>query len=68
MLKVQTMPANQECMLTAAIAAILLHCCCVCDLKVFDRPFLFFLVEGSTQSVLFQGAVTDPTAGGAGGA
>lgn len=32
---------------------------------VFDRPFLFFLVEGSTQSVLFQGAVTDPTAGGA---
>jgi serine protease inhibitor len=28
---------------------------------VFDRPFLFFLVDDATQSVLFQGLVTDPT-------
>jgi len=28
---------------------------------VFDRPFLFFLVDDTTQTVLFQGAVTDPT-------
>lgn len=28
---------------------------------VFDRPFLFFLVDGTTETVLFQGAVTDPS-------
>jgi serpin B len=28
---------------------------------VFDRPFMFFLVDGTTQTVLFQGAVTDPS-------
>jgi serine protease inhibitor len=28
---------------------------------VFDRPFLFFLVDDVTQAVLFQGVVTDPT-------
>lgn len=28
---------------------------------VFDRPFLFFLVDGTTQTVLFQGAVSDPS-------
>lgn len=28
--------------------------------QVFDRPFLFFIVETTTQTVLFQGAITDP--------
>lgn len=29
-------------------------------LQVFDRPFLFFLVETTTQTVIFQGAIADP--------
>jgi serine protease inhibitor len=28
--------------------------------QVFNRPFLFFLVDGATQTVLFQGAITNP--------
>lgn len=31
---------------------------------VFDRPFLFFLVDETTQTVLFQGPVTDPSKSG----
>jgi serine protease inhibitor len=37
---------------------------CACPpplLQVFDRPFLFFLVDDTTKTVLFQGAVTDPS-------
>lgn len=30
-------------------------------LQVFDRPFLIFIVDTVTQTVLLQGAVTDPT-------
>lgn len=30
-------------------------------LQVFDRPFLFFIVDTVTQTMLLQGAVTDPT-------
>jgi serine protease inhibitor len=33
----------------------------VWSVQVFDRPFLFFLVDGTTQTVLFQGAVSDPS-------
>jgi serine protease inhibitor len=29
-------------------------------LQAFNRPFLFFLVDNATQTVLFQGAITDP--------
>lgn len=29
--------------------------------QVFDRPFLFFVVETTTQTVLFQGVITDPS-------
>lgn len=32
-----------------------------CAVQVFDRPFLFFLIDGTTETVLFQGAVTDPS-------
>jgi hypothetical protein len=30
---------------------------------VFNRPFLFFVVETTTQTVLFQGVITDPSLG-----
>lgn len=31
---------------------------------VFNRPFLFFLMDSTTQTVLFQGSITDPRGGG----
>jgi serine protease inhibitor len=33
-------------------------------MQVFNRPFLFFLVDSITQTVLFQGSITDPRGGG----
>jgi hypothetical protein len=46
------------------LRALFEPCCgvlCCAAVQVFDRPFMFFLVDGTTQTVLFQGAVTDPS-------
>jgi hypothetical protein len=47
--------------LLCALTCCLMLCCAV---QIFDRPFLFFLVDETTQTVLFQGAVTDPSKSG----
>jgi serine protease inhibitor len=49
------------------LSAVRAVSCCVmlcCAVQIFDRPFLFFLVDETTQTVLFQGAVTDPSKSG----
>lgn len=37
--------------------------CVAAGPQVFNRPFLFFVVETTTQTVLFQGVITSPSLG-----
>lgn len=55
---------TSTCLLTQCVLSS--SCCGVlwCAVQIFDRPFLFFLVDETTQTVLFQGAVTDPSKSG----